>query len=155
MKKTIAAYGRLMLALLSVLVVQPVAEAGLDTLRDIIHRRERKEKDFLWKVILSISGMWYFVRDVTRFVVQDVHYGWGADIDLLPTQVFELAGKTISNGIKLLTKNDQRAKIRAARGFVENALDLLMIIGEIPLYGPKHLLQDLMKEARVWPYRIE
>jgi hypothetical protein len=152
-KKSGAAYGRLALALLSVLAIQPVFEAGIDTFRDLVRRRERKKKDFLWKVILSISGMWYFIRDVAGGVQNMVQRGWGGEIDLAPTRILNLVAQTIANGVKLISEESSTKRRKAARDFVDDSIDLLMILSETPLYTTKRTIQDLMKEARVWPYR--
>jgi hypothetical protein len=154
-KKSAGAYGRLALALLSVLVIQPVAEAGIDTMRDLFRKRERKRWDFVWKIITSISGMWYFVRDVANYVRSQLEHGWGGDISIAPTRALNLMGQAIVDGIKMISVQEPDKKMRAARRFVDEAIDLLMIFGELPLYTAKNWAKDLMKEARVWPYRIE
>jgi hypothetical protein len=82
-----------------------------------------------------------------------IQRGWGGEIDLAPTRILNLTAQTIANGVKLISEESPMKRRKAARDFVDDSIDLLMILSETPLYTTKRTIQDLMKEARVWPYR--
>jgi hypothetical protein len=149
-----AAYKRLAWALLAVIVLQPLAEAGIDELKDRLRKKEPKKLGFLARVISSLAGNLFFVRDIVDAVANQMQGGQYMDIDVAPTRVLNLMGKTIASGAQAIFGTTWKQRRRGLRTFISQGIDLLSIFFEVPIYWAKHQIEALLKEAKVWPYRF-
>jgi len=88
-------------------------------------------------------SMFYFVRDMEYSVKNKIERGTflGADVNIPVMRIPNLLSETISNGFIALDPNNKKGKKKkAADDFIDNFMELSLILNGIPYHTPRQLL---------------
>jgi hypothetical protein len=143
-------------AILSIFVIQPLAEAGVDYLRRRMMRpKEPPEKnEYLWEVLESIAGTWILLRDMFRVVESAIRRRWDAEFQLASSGALRVFSKMINDGFRAATEVNRLRRERYLYRFFDGLMDTILIWAEIPLYAPKAMLRSWLKAKGRWPYHL-
>ena len=143
-------------AVLSVLVIQPLAESGIDMLREFLTKpgEPPEDREYLWKVLSNISGNLLLFRDVFRSLQGAIRRKWGAELTIPVSGAARIIGKTINDGIRMGTARSIATRRRYAYRFLDDVIDLILIWGHIPIYYPKNILRKILRSHGIWPYHM-
>ena len=133
------AYAKFAKSLMVIFVINTMGVMAIDDIRDRLYGRDDRP---LWgRILSSWSAYMFFVRDLASSVVSKIERGTflGYDVSLPISRIPELLSNSIANGVNTLTEKDIKKRKKAAINFIDDSLELSMMLYGIPYATPKKL----------------
>lgn len=134
-------YAKLGKVLFLLLVVNTGGVFVIDSIRDRIYKRKQR-RGFGEAILDSVASYFYFIRDLERSVVSKVKMGtWrGYDISIPVWGAANTFGDVIADGIGALTEKSYTKRKKRAASFMDNALEIFLMLNGIPYKTPKKII---------------
>ncbi len=133
-------YAKFVQVLSLIFVANTAGVMAIDEIRDRVYKRKR-DRSLVGRVLDVWSGYMFFVRDLASSVISKVERGTflGYDVELPIARVPELLSDCIANGTNMLIEKNPRKREKAAKRFIDDAINLLLTIHGVPYETPKRI----------------
>jgi GNAT superfamily N-acetyltransferase len=141
------AYIKLSKSLMTIFVINTLGVMAIDEIRNRIYGR--KGGSIAGRVLSSWAGYMFFVRDLASSVISKVERGTflGYDVNLPISRIPELLSNSIANGVTTLTEKDTKKRKKAVVNFIDDSLELSLMLYGIPYATPKKMGQRIVLGA--------
>jgi len=132
-------YDALAKSLFVIFIVNTLGVMAIDEIRNRIYKRDGG--NVFGRILNSWSGYVFFLRDLVSSVVSKIERGtfMGYDVSWPITRVPELISNVAANGVTMMTEENKAKREKAARKFVDDSLNLTLMLNGIPYETPKKL----------------
>ena len=143
--KTPAAYKKAALAILSVMVLNTLGNAGLDELRDWMYGRPGSL--FWQKIVSGWAGFHYGIRDGMRSLFSKINHGTfiGRDIQLPIARVGATIVNTLVNINNMVFEDTKKKRGKAALRALDSAVESVMTPFGYPYTPVRSLVKGIVK----------
>ena len=134
-------YDSLAKALFVVFVVNTMGVMAIDEVRNRIYKRDGGSLP--GRILTSWSGYVFFLRDLTASVVSKIEKGpfLGYDVSWPIAKVPQLLSDIVVNGSGMMTEKNQKKREKMAMRFVDDTLNLILMLNGVPYQTPKKLIE--------------
>jgi len=141
-------YDYLAKTLFVLFIVNTLGVMAIDEVRNRIYKRDGG--NVYGRILNSWAGYVFFLRDLASSVISKIERGtfMGYDVSWPITKVPELMSDVIVNGVGIVTEKNKAKREKMAGRFVDDALNLGLMLNGIPYQTPKKLIKAAVEATK-------
>ncbi len=134
-------YEPLAAAIFTIFILNTMGVMAIDEIRNRIYKRDAGS--VYGRILNSWAGYVFFLRDLASSVISKIERGtfMGYDVSWPISKVPQLMSDIVANGVGMMTEKNQRKRAKMAERFVDDSLNLILMLNGIPYQTPKKLIE--------------